>query len=347
MRIDLATYRRALGDLIAGAGVDPVQAASLADNLAWCDMAGRRNHGIERLPIMLARVRSGAIKCPCEPRFEQKSPVVARLDADSGFGHHAGRLAMEYACGMAAEYGLGAVGVRNSNFYGAGAYYAQLAAQRGMIGIALSNSFPKVAAHGGTRPALGTNPLSFAAPRGDDRSIIVDMSTAALAGSSVREAMAKGEPLAPGLAIDADGAPVLDPAVAAAATLLPAAGAKGFGLAIMVEILSGVLTGAGIGGEVRSMYHDLERPGANGHFMLAIDIAKFLPKEEFAARMEALCGWLAPENSPAGPRLPGDARWQEIARSRSDGVLVEEGTLGEIEKLADRLGVTPAWAAST
>ncbi|QPC99130.1 MULTISPECIES: Ldh family oxidoreductase [Qipengyuania] len=343
MRIDLATYRRALGDLIAGAGVDAAQAETLADNLAWCDMAGRRNHGIERLPIMFARVRSGAIKCPCEPRFEQKAPTIALLDADGGFGHHAGKLAMDRACEISREQGIGAVGVRNSNFYGAGAYYAQLAAQRGMIGIALSNSFPKVAAHGGKRAALGTNPLSFAAPRDAERSIIVDMSTAALAGSTVREAMARGTPLEPGLAIDAEGAPVLDPASAAAATLLPAAGAKGFGLAIMVEILSGVLTGAGIGGEVRSMYHDLDRAGANGHFMLAIDIARWMPIEEFGARMEMLCRWLLPEDAPEGARLPGDARWSEIARSHADGVLVEDRTLGEIERLADELGLQPAW----
>ena len=133
MRIDLATYRRALGDLIAGAGVDAEQVATLTDNLAWCDMAGRRNHGIERLPIMLERVRTGAIKCPCEPRIEQKAPTIAMIDADGGFGHHAGRLAMDRACALAREQGLGAVGVRNSNFYGAGAYYAQLAAERGMI----------------------------------------------------------------------------------------------------------------------------------------------------------------------------------------------------------------------
>lgn len=344
MRIDLATYRRALGDLIAGGGVDAVQAETLAENLAWCDMAGRRNHGIERLPIMFARVRSGAIKCPCNPSFEQKGPTIALLDADGGFGHHAGRLAMDRACDIARDQGIGVVGVRNSNFYGAGAFYAQLAARQGMIGIALSNSFPKVAAHGGTQPALGTNPLSFAAPRDAERSIIVDMSTAALAGSTVREAMARGEPLAPGLAIDAEGAPVLDPANAASATLLPAAGAKGFGLAIMVEILSGVLTGAGIGGEVASMYHDLDRPGGNGHFMLAIDIGRWMSVNEFGARMETLCRWLLPPDAPEGARLPGDARWSEIARSHADGVLVEDRTLGAIERLASELGLRPAWS---
>ena len=345
MRIDVATYRRALGDLIAGAGVDPAQSKTLADNLAWCDMAGRRNHGIERLPIMLSRVGTGAIKCPCEPRFEEKAPTISLLDADGGFGHHAGRLAMDRACEMAAGQGIGAVGVRNSNFYGAGAYYAQLAARRGMIGIALSNSFPKVAAHGGTRPALGTNPLSFAAPRNAERSIIVDMSTAALAGSTVREAMTKGTPLEPGIAIDADGKPVLDPVSASSATLLPAAGAKGFGLAIMVEILSGVLTGSGIGGEVRSMYRDVDRKGENGHFMLAIDIGRWMPLDEFGERMETLCRWLVPQDAPEGARLPGDARWTEMARSLSDGVLVEDNTVGAIEKLACELGLEPAWGS--
>jgi ureidoglycolate dehydrogenase (NAD+) len=343
MRIEQHRYRQALGHLLAAGGVDPVQAQSLADNLAWCDMAGRRNHGIERLPILLKRVATGAVRCPCDPQITRLAPAVERIDADTGFGHHAGKLGMERACALAEETGVGVAGVRNSNFFGAGAYYVQLAAARGMIGLAVSNSSPKVAAHGGRAPVLGTNPLSFAAPRAGGRSILIDMSTAAMAGSSVREAVAKGELLEPGLAIDAAGAPIRDPAKAASATLLPAAGAKGFGLAILVELLSGVLAGAGVAGEVASMYADLDRPGNNGHLLLAIDIARWMPIAQFHIRAEALAAALTAPEGSQGVRLPGDERWAEYTRSEREGILIEAHTLTAIEQLAIDLDVALDW----
>jgi ureidoglycolate dehydrogenase (NAD+) len=343
VRIDPLRYRQALERLLVAGGVDPVQTASLVDILGWCDMAGRRNHGIERLPILLERVATGAIRCPCNPTVARLAPAVERIDADAGFGHHAARLGMDRACALAAETGIGVAGVRNSNFFGAGAYYVQQAAGRGMIGLAVSNSFPKVAAHGGAAPVVGTNPIAFAAPRADGRSILVDMSTAAMAGSSVREAIAKGAQLEPGLAIDAGGAPIRDPALAASGTLLPAAGAKGFGLAIMVELLGGVLAGAGVAGEVASMYADLDRPGNNGHLLLAIDIARWMPLEQFEQRAEALAAMLgASENAPV-VRMPGEARWQELARSEHEGIEIEGHTLARIERLARDLGVALDW----
>jgi ureidoglycolate dehydrogenase (NAD+) len=343
MRIDKNRYRLALERLLAGGGVDPVQLQSVADNLAWCDMAGRRNHGIERLPILLKRVQTGAIRCPCVPEISRLAPAAARIDADAGFGHHAGKLGIDLACKLAAETGVGVVGVRNSNFFGAGAYYVQLAAERSMIGLAVSNSFPKVAAHGGVAPVLGTNPLAFSAPRADGRSILIDMSTAAMAGSSVREAIAKGEMLDPGLVIDGNGVPIRDPAQAASGTLLPAAGPKGFGLAILVELLSGVLTGAGAAGEVASMYADLDHPGNNGHLLLAIDITRWMPLEQFYQRVEALAFALTSPLGSQDVRMPGDERWVEIARSESEGILIEDHTLVQIEQLAGDLNVALDW----
>lgn len=343
MRIEPLRYRQALDRLLAAGGVDPAQSGSVADNLAWCDMVGRRNHGIERLPILLKRVATGAIRCPCEPQVTRLAAAVERIDADAGFGHHAGKLGMERACALAIDSGVGVVGICNSNFFGAGAYYVQLAATCGMIGLAVSNSFPKVAAHGGTEPVLGTNPLSFAAPRTAGRSILIDMATAAAAGSSVREAKVKGEMLEPGLAIDDTGAPVRDPAEAASGTLLPAAGPKGFGLAILVELLSGVLTGSGVASEVASMYADLDRPGSNGHLFLAIDIARWMPLQQFGQRAEALAAALTGHAGSSRVRMPGDERWEEYARSEREGILIESHTIARIRTLASDLAVALDW----
>ena len=346
MRIDLPSFRETVARLLSAGGVDPAQAESVRDNLVWCDMAGRRNHGIERLPVLLERVAKGGIAAPCRPRFSRIGPGAARLDAGNGFGHHAGRLAIDRACDVAAEHGVGIVGVHNSNFYGAGGYFANRAAERGMIGLALSNSFPKVAASGGLRPALGTNPLAFAAPRSGARAIIVDMSTAALAGSSVREAMDKGERLAEGVAIDARGRPITDPACVERGTLLPAAGAKGFGLAILVELLSSVLTGAGVTEKVGSMYKHVSAGGNNGHFFLALDIGRWMPLETWQERVETLCLGLLDSGEPGAVRMPGDTRWAEYDLSLAEGVFVEEHTLARTETLARNLGVTLDWAQS-
>jgi LDH2 family malate/lactate/ureidoglycolate dehydrogenase len=346
VRIDVPTFRRTVGQILLAGGVDPSQAESVRDNLVWCDMAGRRNHGIERLPILLERVARGGIAAPCTPRFERLGPALANLDAGNGFGQHAGRLAVDRACDLATKYGVGIVGVHNSNFFGAGGYYVERAAERGMIGLALSNSFPKVAAAGGLRPALGTNPLAFAAPRSNGRALIIDMSTAALAGSTVREAIAKGERLGKDVAIDADGRPITDPALVERGTLLPAAGAKGFGLALMVELLSSVLTGAAVSREVGSMYKHVSAGGNNGHFFLALDIGRWVPRAEWDERLEGLCLALLGSGLPGAVRIPGDVRWSEYDRSLADGVLIENHTLERTEALASELGVEFGWRES-
>lgn len=343
MRIDHSDLRSVTRQVLLGAGVDEAQAETVTDNLVWCDMAGRSNHGVERLPILVKRVTAGAISCPCSPRFEPHSPTMETLHAGNGFGHHAGRLAIDRACDLADQAGVGIVGVTDSNFFGAGAYYVNRAAERGMTSLALSNSFPKVAASGGIRPVLGTNPLAFGAPRRDGRALMVDMSTAAVAGSTIREKIARGEALEPGIAIDDEGRPILDPAAVAQGTLLPAAGAKGFGLAILVEVLSAVLTGAGVAQEVGSMYRDFGSGGRNGHFFLAIDVQRWLPLDDYFARMEMLAAMLTASGSEGAVRLPGDERWRQFEDSLANGVPLEDQTREQLEQLATRFGVETPW----
>ncbi|MXP41380.1 Ldh family oxidoreductase [Altererythrobacter soli] len=340
MRIDLRAYSRLLAELVRRGGVDEAQAKTLEENLTWCDMVGRRNHGIERLPILLERVAAGGIACPCDPGFVRVGLNSCKLDAANGFGHHAGRVAMDRACELAARSGVGVVTVHNTNFFGAGGYYAYLAAERGMIGLALSNSFPKVAAAGGIAPVLGTNPLALAAPRRGGRPVLIDMSTAAVAGSTIREAIDRDVDLAEGIAIDAAGRPITDPRKALAGTLLPAAGAKGYGLAILVELLAGVLSGAGVAGQVSSMYKHVAAGGNNGHFFLALDVRHWMAMHEWYDRVEALAAALLGSGPPGSVRLPGDRCWAEYERSLAEGILIEDHTFAHIERLADSLGIS-------
>jgi LDH2 family malate/lactate/ureidoglycolate dehydrogenase len=342
LRYDASLLKDATADLLRRNGVDDVQAGCVARNLVWSELVGRPNFGLERLPIHLERVKHGLISCPCSLRFEARSETIALLDGGAGFGHYTGELAMRRAVELASSQGIGAVAVRNSNFFGMGAYFVQLAAEAGVLGLAMSNSFPKVAAHGGLKPVLGTNPFAFGAPRRDGRSLLVDMATSALAGSTVREHIERDVPLPEGLAIDDACAPITDPRKVEQGALLPAAGAKGFALSLMVEILAGVLTGAGVADGVRSMYKDYSRPGNNGHFFIALDIQRFMPIESYYERMEGLVALLKASNPKSEVLLPGEIRWLNYDENMKRGIFIHAQALRALEPFG---GLVPALVA--
>jgi LDH2 family malate/lactate/ureidoglycolate dehydrogenase len=339
--------RRFTCEVALASGADDVQAGSLADVLVWCDQVGRNTQGVWRLPLLASRISRGLIKCPCHPEFSRRAAAMELLDGDAGLGHHIGRLAMNRALEIAKDAGMGAVTVRNSNFFGAAAYYVQLAAERGMLGIAMSNSFPKVAAYGGMRPVLGTNPIAFAAPRPDGRSILVDMATSAMAGSSVTKIVEQQSGrLLDNVAIDGQGNPLTVAEGVQQGSLLPFGGPKGFGLALMVEILSGVITGAGFSHGVKSMYKNFAETGDNGHFMLAIDISRLMPTAEYHARVEQLIAWVKASADPATGNkvlIPGEVRWDAYEESLKSGIVLDRQTILSLDQLADQYRVVVPW----
>jgi ureidoglycolate dehydrogenase (NAD+) len=346
VRIPADRLRAFVFDVARASGTDETQAGSLADALVWCDRVGRHTQGVWRLPILAKRISLGLIKSPCNATFAHRTRCLEVLDGDGGLGHHVGQLAMQRAIDLAASEGVGAVGVRNSNFFGAGAYYVSLAARRGMIGIAMSNSFPKVAAFGGRRPVLGTNPFAFSAPRAHGRSILLDMSTSASAGSTVTKAAESGKNLPEGVAVDLDGNPVLDPHQVQTGALLPFGGPKGFGLALMVEVLCGVVTRAGFADGVKSMYDNFAESGNNGHFMLALDIAKLLPLDEYLERVEHLVDLLkgsSDDSTGRGVLIPGEIRWENLDESTRIGVPIDRRTRTALEGLATVYEVDVPW----
>ncbi|MBI2717455.1 MAG: Ldh family oxidoreductase [Rhizobiales bacterium] len=337
MRIERQALHRFICNLLETHDAGERQAAAVARHMVWCEMAGRGNFGIERLPILVKRIKAGVLAANADMAWERLEPSLARLDAGGGFGYDAAERAMSEAIAMAKAGGIGVVGVTNSNFFGAGAYYANQAAAAGMIGIAMSNSFPKVVAPDGLRPTLGTNPLAFGAPRQNGRHLLFDMATSALAGSTVREAIAKGTLLPEGLAIDSEGKSITDPAKVAEGALLPLGGAKGFGLALMVEVLAGLLTGAGVGEGVTSMYNDFSRSGDNGHFLMALDIGRWINREKFEQRLEMLATAILA--SGPGTRLPGEQRWDNYARAEREGIELDPTQWDAVVKLAQAAGI--------
>ncbi len=317
MRITAPILEGSIRDLFVDAGAGLKQAEAVARHLAWCEMVGRKNFGIERIPILIKRISAGVLAADNGMAFEKLSDSIERLDAGGGFGFDAGERAMDRAIGLAQRTGVGIVGVHSSNFFGAGAYYVNMAAQRHMIGFAFSNSFPKVVAHGGIQPVLGTNPFAFGAPRKNGDHLLFDMATSAMAGSTVRKNIAQDKSIAE--ALTPNGA------------LLPFGGAKGFGLALMVEILAGVLTGAGVSDDVASMYNDFARNGDNGHFMLALDVRRWMSLDAYYARFEALVA--AIKGSGEDVLLPGEVRWENYRDNHANGLTVNPAHWTEVLRL--------------
>jgi len=328
-------------DILMAAGTDKDQAEGVAEVLVWSNAHGRPNQGVWRLPILTTRIKKGLFNTPCSPTIKAGKAAVAAMFGDNGIGHYVGRFAVDTAIERAKEHGIATVAVSDSNFLGTCGYYVNRIADQGMIGIMWNNSFPKVAAHGGQKPVFGTNPIAFAAPRKSDGNIIVDLSTGASAGSTITKAIENGESIAKGIAVDKDGNPITDPSKVAGGTLLPFGGAKGYGLSLMVEILAGVLSGAGISKSVRSMYGDMENPGNSGHFFIAIEIDALMDMETYYQRLELLIGYI---NESEGVQLPGDNRWNALIKmEQAGGINLDKNTIETLTGLAAELGVATPW----
>jgi LDH2 family malate/lactate/ureidoglycolate dehydrogenase len=328
IRVDRGELLSFAARALRSGGAHGPQVDRVAEVLVWCDAAGRVTQGVCRLPVFIKRLEQGVLRCPCEPSFARAAPSLGLLDGDGGFGQFTARVAMDHAIELAAETGLGAVGVRHSNYFGAGAYYVHQAAERGMVGLAVSNSFSKVAPHGADAPVLGTNPMAFGAPRAGGRHLLLDMSTSAAAGSTVRIALERGEAV---------------PGVSSSGVLLPLGGHKGFGLGLLVEVLGAVLSGAAIARQVRSMFKDFTGNGDNGHLLLALDVTKLMPLAEFEQRMELLAGYVRGADPDAEVRLPGEARHDELGHSAAAGARVEGDVAEKLAAVARERGLELPW----
>lgn len=287
VRVPVEQLLDACRRILESVGVPPDQAKMTAEVVVEGDLRGVESHGVLRLPAYVHRVQKGLMKAVTEVKTVVERPATLLLDAGGGFGQVAGIHAMDRAIEKARLNGAGTVAVRNANHFGVAAYYAMRALPHRMIGMVASNAAPSMAAWGGAAPVLGTNPICIAIPTGLDVDIVLDMASSQVARGKIRLAAVKGEPIPPGWALDADGRPTQDPQEALKGTLMPMGGPKGYGLALVVDVLAGVMTGADFSVRMASV-HDLERPSSVGFVMQAVDISAFIPWEEFTGRMREL-----------------------------------------------------------
>jgi ureidoglycolate dehydrogenase (NAD+) len=329
--------------LLTQAGLSDADAATVADSLVAADLRGVASHGIMRLPIYLERMGRGLIQVRPEIQVERTGPATARLDGGAGPGQVVALAAMREAIELAREAGAGFVSVRNSSHFGAAAWYADIAAREGMIGLAFTHSEADVVPFGGARPALGTNPLAVGIPRGEGRApLVLDMATSEVAMGKVLLAAAQGREIPSGWAVDAEGRDTTDPTRARA--VRPMSGPKGYGLALVVEVLAGVLAGARTGDQLKRMYDDFDGPQGVGHLLGAIDVGRFIEPGLFAAGLEDLLGRLVavpPADGFDEVLLPGDVELRAEERHRAEGVPLAPDTERKLRELGEAAGV--AW----
>jgi LDH2 family malate/lactate/ureidoglycolate dehydrogenase len=347
-RIDSLKLSSFASGILERLGADAAESPRVARNLVWADMCGRHPQGVFRLPVLGRMLRHGLITSPARYAMTVRTEALSHLDAGNGFGQIAGEMAMEQAITSARMQGLGMTTVSNSNHFGAASYYVSLAAGAGCIGMAMTNASPKVAPYGSSTPVFGTNPVAigFPSPTGDP--VLVDFSTAAIAGSTIRNLEAGGGALPEGVALDEAGRPTTSPADLKRGVLLPAAGAKGSGLGMAVEIFSAVLSGAGMSHEVGAYYENWKRSMNIGHAFIAFDIRRFVGMDDFTGRTGNLIRTMkAGRRSGADPvRYPGELRGEQSRISAREGVLLPEETLKAISGLCEELNIDNVLAAS-
>ncbi len=274
--------------LLTAAGLLEDHARTVSRNLVEAELRGISSHGVSRLRYYVDKIRSGGINTRPDMRVVREGHAYAVIDADNAPGAPAGVYAMDLCIGKARESGVGLVTVHGGNHFGYAAFYSRLALDHDMIGFTGCNTPAVVAVYGGSEPVLGTNPLSYAVPAGSAPPIIFDGATSTVARGKLVRALATGEPLGEGWALDSGGAPARTAEEALAGTLLAFGDYKGSAIAILVEVLSTLLSGAASSVDAGEIYADPTDPQRIGFFFGAIDISRFADLSEFKKRVDTL-----------------------------------------------------------
>lgn len=328
-----------LGGLFRAAGVDPEAAGETARALVQAELEGAGSHGFLQAPNYLRRIMAGTIARGGAIRLVHDSGGVAVYDAGLILGQAAAAQAMDAACRIAGRLGVAAVAVRAATHFGVAGHHARRAADRGVIGIAMCNTRPMMPAPGGAAAVVGNNPLAIAVPVQGRAPVVFDMAMSAAAMGRVRQAAGRGEPIPQGWAVDAGGQDTTDAAAAMGGMLLPAAGPKGFGLALMVDLLCALAGGVG-GAGARSMFADPAAPAECAWLLLAIDPRHFRLSEPYELRVRALVEDVlgAPLRAGAEPvRLPGD-RGRALAAASGGMVALDPAVVDELDAISAGLG---------
>jgi ureidoglycolate dehydrogenase (NAD+) len=319
--------RRLVAETLAAAGLNETDAGACADASVFADLRGAATHGIVYIvPRTLESIRGGKTVASADIQIVRESGAMALVKGAGVAGPVLGRRAMEIAIDKAKAQGIGFVNTYNGGPIGLLGYYANLAAEAGMLGLVMANTAPAAAPHGGTSAVLGTNPFAYAAPSKTSPPILFDVATTVASAGKLAKAKRRGEAVPEGWLIDAEGRPVTDAAKAGSAVMLPCGGHKGSGFGILIHLLTGALSGTTIGGDPTHNHPDTEKRGQAAVFM-AVDPEWFGSAAVFGDMVERQIGFVhgaRPEPGRPAPLYPGERGWVELAARSRDGIPVAD-----------------------
>lgn len=329
--LPIADLERLVATALERAGTSCRNAATVAKALVAAEVDGQKGHGLSRVASYAEQVRAGKIAGKAIPAMRQTRPGTLAIDAKSGFAYPALDLAVRELPAVALAAGVAAAGITSSHHAGALGLVAERLADAGLVTLLFANTPSAMAPWGGRRSLLGTNPIAFAAPRGNAPAVVIDLALSEVARGKILGAAQRGESIPLGWAVDKDGGPTTDARAALEGTLLPTGGAKGAALALMVELLAAAVTGSQFAHEASSFLDAHGPPPGTGQLIIALDPSA-LGGELLVSRTAELASLIEAE---PGARLPGTRRLALRTAARRNGVSVDASTLGALRRLAE------------
>lgn len=328
--------------MLEAAGVTPEKARLAASVLVYANLRGVDSHGVQLVTHYVGQIEAGDVNPAAGGHVVSENQACLLYDGEHGLGSWTAEICCGHAIRLARQYGIALVITRETSHFGPAAFWTQRISAAGQIGIAMCDSSPQVPPWQGKAKRVGTNPLSVSVPHPSGRGWLLDMATSTVALGKLEQAkLNKKTEIPAGWALDSEGRPTIDLAAALAGFLMPLGGYKGSGLALMVEILGGVLGGGAMAPDIRGI-RDHGRLARTNHTFLAIDVARFLPLDTFQARME----WLVEHvkfTPPAGGYdevlVAGDPEWRIEDERRARGIPILPGPWEALADTARRLAV--------
>ncbi len=328
--------------VFADCGLAQAHCQIIAKDLVKANLRGVDSHGISRIPMYVDRLGRGLANAAPDIELVNLAGAVSQVDADNAMGFIPAHMAMDEACDLAKTAGIGLVGVHNSTHFGMAALYVLQAISRGYVSMVFTNSSPAMPMWGGRSTFLGASPMAAGFPAGQHAPFVMDMAMTVIARGKLRLAAGRGEPIAEGLALDADGNPTTDAAKAFEGVCLPFGGVKGSVLGTMVDMMAGLLTGANFGGAVKPLYHDHSAPQNVGHVFLAIKPDLFLSLTDYEARMDEYFERVKALPKAAGVNeilMPGEPEARREAERLKNGIPLTQSILEDLNQVARDRGL--------
>ena len=339
IRIQAEPLKKFATEILTAAGMPPDDAENEAEVLVWSNLRGVDSHGVMGISRYMKNIDSGLMNPKPEIKVINETPATIFVEADHAFGAVVTTFAMERVIEKAKKLGIGWGLIRNNTHQGAMGYYAWMAAQQSLVGVAAVASGPIVAPFGSRAAGVSNNPIAFSLPTASHKPIVFDMATSVVAMGKVLLARENGKPIPEGWAIDEDGNPTTDPAKVKA--LLPAGGAKGSGLAFIIECIASILAGAPI---IEPILHGRRsRENLQSSFVMAIDIATFGDVNEYKKNVDAFISCfdeLPPAKGFTKVMAPGFPEWATWEERSKDGIPIAAGTAQNLRDVAMRFGVS-------